>query len=220
VSRVTVQRAFDACLALIGLSLALPLAALIAAAILAETGLPVIYRQRRVGVRGRGFTSFKFRSMRRDAEAGTGPIQASSGDGRITRVGRIIRGMALDELPQLANILRGDMSFVGPRALRPIEIEAADAVPRSIRSYPGFEERCRVRPGLTGMAQLLLPRDASRGSKFRHDIWYVRNRSLRLDLLLLQLSLLVTVRRRWESSSRKLRQLEMLDRMVAATAEG
>jgi lipopolysaccharide/colanic/teichoic acid biosynthesis glycosyltransferase len=219
-SRVTVQRAFDASLALIGLSLTLPLGILIAAAILAENGPPVLYRQRRVGMRGRGFTSFKFRSMRRNAEAGTGPIQSISGDGRITRVGRILRGMALDELPQLANILRGDMSFVGPRALRPIEIEAADAVPRSIRSYPGFEERCRVRPGLTGIAQLLLPRDASRGSKFRHDIWYVRNRSLRLDLLLLQLSLLVTVRRRWESSSRKLDQLGTLDRRIRTSAGG
>jgi lipopolysaccharide/colanic/teichoic acid biosynthesis glycosyltransferase len=217
---VTVQRAFDASLALIGLSLALPLGILVAAAILAETGLPVIYRQRRVGMRGRSFTSFKFRSMRRDAEAGTGPIQSSNGDGRITRVGRIIRGMALDELPQLANILRGDMGFVGPRALRPIEIEAADVVPRSIRSYPGFEERCRVRPGLTGIAQLLLPRDASRGSKFQHDIWYVHHRSLCLDLLLLRLSLLVTVRRRWESSSRKLDQLGTLERRITACAEG
>jgi lipopolysaccharide/colanic/teichoic acid biosynthesis glycosyltransferase len=195
------KRGCDVLLALAGCALCLPLALLAAAAILADTGFPLLYRQERVGRHGRPFTSLKLRSMRVDAEAGTGPIQAAVSDGRVTRVGRLLRGLALDELPQLANILKGDMSVVGPRALRPVEAEALDGRPRLLRDYEGFEERCSVRPGLTGVAQLLLPRDAPRPAKFSCDVWYVRNRSLRLDLSLLAASLLVTFRARWETSS-------------------
>ncbi len=198
-----VKRACDVIFALAGCIVFLPLGLLAAAAILADTGLPLLYRQERVGWRGRPFTSLKFRSMRVDAEAGTGPIQASAADGRVTRVGRLLRGLALDELPQLANILKGDMSVVGPRALRPVEVEASEGRPRHMSDYEGFEERCRVRPGLTGVAQLLLPRDAPRHAKFACDVWYVRNRTLRLDLALLTASLLVTARARWETSSGK-----------------
>ncbi len=190
------KRACDVLLALAGCALCLPLGLLAAAAILADTGLPLFYRQERVGRHGRLFTSLKFRSMRVDAEAGTGPIQAAA-DGRVTRVGRLLRGLALDELPQLANILKGDMSVVGPRALRPVEVEASDGEPRHMSDYAGFEERCLVRPGLTGVAQLLLPRDAPRHAKFACDVWYVRNRTLGLDLALLTASLLVTARARW-----------------------
>jgi lipopolysaccharide/colanic/teichoic acid biosynthesis glycosyltransferase len=113
------KRFFDSALALTGLTLSAPLWLLFAAAIKLEDGGPVFYAQDRVGKGGRAFRALKFRSMRQDAEAATGPLQARHGDTRITRAGRVMRATAMDELPQLWNILRGDMSFVGPRALRP-----------------------------------------------------------------------------------------------------
>jgi lipopolysaccharide/colanic/teichoic acid biosynthesis glycosyltransferase len=195
------KRACDLLLALAACAFCLPLGLLTAAAILVDTGFPVLYRQERVGKDGRPFMSLKFRSMRVDAEKGTGPVQAAAADGRVTRVGRLLRGLALDELPQLANILKGDMSVVGPRALRPVEAETVDGLPRPMRDYPEFDERCSVRPGLTGVAQLLLPRDAPRAVKFAWDVWYVRHGTLRLDISLLAASLLVTVRARWETSA-------------------
>ena len=194
------KRACDVLLAVTGCAFCIPLALCAAAAVFADTGLPIFYRQERVGRRGRSFTSLKLRSMRVDAEAVTGPIQASAADSRVTRVGRLLRGLALDELPQLVNILKGDMSVVGPRALRPVEAEAAEGMQRHLKDYAGFEERCSVRPGLTGVAQLLLPRDAPRSEKFAYDLWYVRHRTLRLDLSLFTASLLVTTRARWESA--------------------
>lgn len=197
------KRLLDIILALGGIAAAAPLALCAMAAIVLDTGLPVLFRQERAGARGRTFASMKFRSMRADAEAGTGPIQAAAADSRVTRVGRLLRGLALDELPQLANILKGDMSVVGPRALRPVEIEAVDGRPRSLWEYDGFEERSTVRPGLTGVAQLLLPRDAPRALKFSYDVWYVRHRTLRLDFELLIASTLVTVRAGWEEPSGK-----------------
>src|SRR5262249_9989105 len=117
------KRAFDASLAFVGLILSAPLWGLFAALVKMEDGGPVFFRQDRVGLGGRTFDALKFRSMRPDAEALTGAIQASEGDPRVTRIGRFMRATAMDELPQLWNILRGDMSFVGPRALRPGRIE-------------------------------------------------------------------------------------------------
>jgi lipopolysaccharide/colanic/teichoic acid biosynthesis glycosyltransferase len=198
-----VKRACDILLALGGLTVCLPLGLLAAAAILMDTGLPVLYRQERVGRHGRTFMSLKFRSMRADAEKGTGPIQASASDHRVTRIGRFLRVIALDELPQLANILKGDMSVVGPRALRPLEADAIDGQMRHLRDIPGFAERCTVRPGLTGVAQLLLPRDAPRSAKLTYDVWYVRHCTFPLDLSLFAASLVVTIRARWESATGK-----------------
>src|SRR4030095_8905267 len=117
------KRGFDAALAAVGLLLSAPLWAIFAIAIKLEDGGPVFFRQARVGLNGRVFDALKFRSMRPDAEAMTGAVQATEHDPRVTRVGRWVRVPARDELPQLWNILRGDMSFVGPRALRPGEIE-------------------------------------------------------------------------------------------------
>src|SRR5689334_25157577 len=118
------KRAFDASLAAVGLVLSAPLWAIFAAAIKLGDGGPIFFRQDRVGLHGRVFEALKFRSMRPDAEALTGAVQATEHDPRVTRIGRWMRVTAMDELPQLWNILRGDMSFVGPRALRPGEIEA------------------------------------------------------------------------------------------------
>ena len=217
--RGVLKRACDVLLALAGCAFCLPLGVLAAAAVVADTGFPVFYRQERVGKNGRLFMSLKFRSMRVDAEKGTGPIQASAEDGRVTRVGRFLRGLAIDELPQLVNILVGDMSVVGPRALRPVEVEAVDGFPRHMRDYPEFDERCAVRPGLTGVAQLLLARDAPRSVKFAWDVWYVRHGSLGLDVSLFAASLLVTVRARWETTAGR-PVLSVLRTRVARSKDG
>ena len=198
------KRAFDAALAAAGLVASAPLWAIFAAAIKLEDGGPVFFTQDRVGLGGRTFDALKFRSMRPDAEALTGALQATENDPRITRVGRFMRATAMDELPQLWNILRGDMSFVGPRALRPGEIEAgSDGRLTRLEDVPGFEHRIKVRPGLTGLAQVYAPRDVPRRQKFRYDRLYVNRRSWRLDLQLLLLSFWISVLGTWEVRGRK-----------------
>jgi lipopolysaccharide/colanic/teichoic acid biosynthesis glycosyltransferase len=198
------KRAFDATLAGTGLILSAPLWAIFAAAIRLEDGGPVFFAQDRVGLNGRTFDALKFRSMRPDAEAQTGAIQATENDPRVTRVGRFMRATAMDELPQLWNILRGDMSFVGPRALRPGEIEAgADGRLVKLEDVPGFEQRIQVRPGLTGIAQIYAPRDVPRRHKFRYDRLYVRQRSWTLDVRLILLSFWISVLGTWEVRGRK-----------------
>jgi len=199
-----VKRAFDIVLSGAGLLLSSPLWAVIAIAITMEDGGQVFFVQERVGRFGRAFRALKFRSMRADAEARTGAIQAIEDDPRVTRVGRILRATAMDELPQLWNILRGDMSFVGPRALRPGEIEA-EAGGRLVRleDVPGFEHRIAVRPGLTGLAQVYAPRDLPRRQKFRYDKVYVNNRSWVLDLRLILLSFWISFLGTWEARGRK-----------------
>ena len=198
------KRAFDATLAGAGLILSAPLWAIFAAAIRIEDGGPVFYRQSRVGLGGRTFDALKFRSMRPDAERATGAVQATEDDPRVTRVGRLMRATAMDELPQLVNILRGDMSFVGPRALRPGEIETnSNGRLERLEDIPGFEHRTRVRPGLTGLAQVYAPRDVRRRQKFRYDRLYVERRSWCLDLRLILLSFWISVLGRWEVRGRK-----------------
>src|SRR5262249_4033706 len=135
------------------------------------------------------------RSMVPDAEARTGPIQARTGDPRTTHLGRVLRATAMDELPQLWNILVGDMSFVGPRPLRPGEVDARGTgtlVP--LREFPGYDERHRIRPGLTGLTQVYAPRDISRTSKFRLDRLYLKRAGFWLDLKLIALSFWITGR--------------------------
>jgi len=198
-----VKRSFDAMLASIGLAISFPVWCVIALAIKLEDGGPIFYTQERVGRDGRVFHAFKFRSMHHDAERATGPLQARHGDGRVTRVGRVMRATAMDELPQLWNILRGDMSFVGPRALRPGEIELEGGAPVPLEAVPGYADRIVVRPGLTGVAQVYAPRDISRRSKFRYDRLYIRRRSLALDMRLILLSFWISFRGTWESRDRK-----------------
>jgi lipopolysaccharide/colanic/teichoic acid biosynthesis glycosyltransferase len=184
--------------------LSAPLWPIIAAAIKIDSPGPVFYRQPRVGEGGRHFSVLKFRSMIADAERHLGPVPAGQNDARVTRVGRVLRATAMDELPQLVSIFRGDMSFVGPRALRPEEIDVDScgiAVPLS--GIPGFAERCVVPPGLTGIAQIYAPRDVSRRQKFRFDLLYIRRRSLWLDLRLILLSFWITARGTWEARGKK-----------------
>ena len=198
------KRAFDAALAGTGLILSSPLWLVFAALIKLEDGGPVFFAQDRVGLGGRRFDALKFRSMRPDAEALTGAIQASAHDPRVTRIGRFMRATAMDELPQLWNILRGDMSFVGPRALRPGEIEATgDGGFEALEDVPGYEERHSIRPGLTGIAQIYAPRDIKRRNKFRYDRIYIRQPSFWLDVRLIALSFWITFRGRWEHRGEK-----------------
>ena len=146
----------------------------------------------------------KFRSMIRDAEKDTGPVQAVENDPRITRIGKLLRATAMDELPQLVNILKGDMSFVGPRSLRPKEKEVhGNPDETNIEDVPGYEERLAVRPGLTGVAQVYLPTDALRKEKFRYDLDYIKNQSFLFDLKLIILSFWITFRGKWQSREKK-----------------
>jgi lipopolysaccharide/colanic/teichoic acid biosynthesis glycosyltransferase len=202
---VTAKRLFDVFLSGLGLVVSSPLWLVIAAAVKIGSPGPVFYSQARMGRGGRTFRALKFRSMVDHAEQGTGPLQATEDDPRVTAVGRIMRATALDELPQLWNILRGDMSFVGPRALRPEEIEVnASGQLVSLTAVPGFEERSRVQPGLTGVAQIYAPRDITRRQKFRFDRLYVKRQSLSLDVRLILLSFRITLLGRWEARGRKL----------------
>jgi lipopolysaccharide/colanic/teichoic acid biosynthesis glycosyltransferase len=198
-----IKRVFDAALAGSGLVLSSPLWLLFAAAIKLEDGGPVFYTQPRVGLDGQIFRALKFRSMRPDAEAGIGAVQATADDPRVTRVGRVLRATAMDELPQLWNIFCGDMSFVGPRALRPGEVETAGAALIRIEEIPGYAARIAVRPGLTGIAQIYASRDVPRRQKFRYDRLYVRRCSMWLDLRLILLSFWISFLGTWESRGRK-----------------
>jgi lipopolysaccharide/colanic/teichoic acid biosynthesis glycosyltransferase len=198
------KRGLDVTMSGAGLLVSAPLWVVIAVAIKTGSTGPVFFAQPRVGEHGRIFNTLKFRSMIADAERGVGPVQAAEHDPRVTRVGRVLRGTAMDELPQLWNIFRGDMSFVGPRALRPDELETkgtGDVVP--LDQVPGFSERSSVRPGLTGLAQIYAPRDVLRRHKFRYDRVYIRRQSFALDVWLIALSFWITARGTWEARDRK-----------------
>jgi len=164
-----------------------------------EDRCPIFYRQRRFGKGGKEFTVLKFRTMINDADK-NGPSWTMEGDPRVTRVGRILRRTALDELPSLLSILRGDMSFVGPRALA---IEEQKFLEEKI---PGFEKRLSARPGLTGLSQVYNRKDESH-RKLRYDIKYIKNMNLWLDLKLMFLSLWNTIIARWDKRSGKGKQL-------------
>jgi lipopolysaccharide/colanic/teichoic acid biosynthesis glycosyltransferase len=197
------KRAFDVALSGAGLAVSAPLWLLIAAAIKIEDGGPVLFVQDRVGMAGTTFRALKFRSMVPHASS-LRPNQAAEDDPRITRVGRLLRSTAMDELPQLYNIFRGDMSFVGPRPLMPGEIEvrgSGDLV--RLDSIPGYAARHSVRPGLTGLSQVYAPRDTPRARKFRLDAIYVRNATFCLDVFLVAVSFWITFRGRWEARVRK-----------------
>lgn len=199
-----IKRALDIVLAGTGLLFSSPLWSLIALSIKLEDRGPIFYRQDRVGKDGKVFQAVKFRSMVPDAEAVVGPVQSGDDDPRVTRVGRVLRDTALDELPQLWNILIGQMSFVGPRALRPGEIEAngrGECVP--LEAIPGYAERHAVVPGLTGLAQIYAPRDIPRLQKFRYDVLYIRRRTFCLDLRLIAVSFWISLRGRWEHRAQK-----------------
>lgn len=182
-----IKRISDVVFSLALLVLTLPLMVFTALLIKLDSRGPVFYRQERVGLHGKTFTLFKFRSMRVDAEDGGRPRWASQKDPRVTRVGGFIRSTRIDELPQLLNVLHGEMSFIGPRPERPAFVEQLAEL------IPFYHERSYVKPGITGWAQVNFPYGASvedARQKQSYDLYYVKNRSLFLDLLIL----LATVR--------------------------
>jgi len=206
--KIVLKRAFDIFLSFIGLVLSSPLWLIFSLIIWLEDRGPIFYYQERVGKEGKIFKGVKFRSMIPDAEKDCGPLQAKENDPRITWVGKFLRAAAMDELPQLLNILKGDMSFVGPRALRPAEIEVRKSPKNNpgneIESFPNFKLRSSVRPGLTGIAQIYAPRDITRRNKFRYDILYIKKQSLWLDIKLIFLSFWITLKRKWEVRDSKI----------------
>ena len=198
------KRLLDVTLSGVGLLVSSPLWATLAVIVKASDGGPVFFSQERVGEGGRVFRAWKFRSMIPDAEKHVGAVQATENDPRVTPIGRIMRATAMDELPQLWNILVADMSFVGPRALRPGEIEVlGNGSLEALEDVPGYEDRCRVRPGLTGIAQVYAPRDITRRNKFRYDRLYLSRQSLWLDVRLIAVSFWITFRGRWETRQEK-----------------
>lgn len=199
------KRPLDLMLSTLMLLASAPVSLLIAIAIKLEDGGPVFYRQERWGRNGRKFSVLKFRTMIPDADRKFGLTHARVNDSRITRIGRILRAKGLDELPQIANILRGEMSFVGPRALAVGEIlhdEAGNRV--AYEELPGFLDRLSVRPGLTSFATIFIPKDSPVRRKFRYDLYYIQNQSFLLDLRLITLSFWISFRGRWESRQDKI----------------
>ncbi len=177
-----VKAAADGLLAALMLVPAVPLVLACAALVRLTSRGPAIYTQQRVGRGGRAFTLYKIRTMRHDCERLTGPQWCARGDARITAVGRALRKLHLDELPQLVNVLRGDMSLVGPRPERP------EIVKKLRAAIVGYDRRHAVRPGITGFAQVHLPPDTcvrSVRNKLVYDLFYVRRRSARMELFVL-----------------------------------
>jgi sugar transferase (PEP-CTERM system associated) len=180
-SLMLIRRLVSISASLACLLILLPLLPLIALAIKLSSAGPVFYGQRRAGCNGAVFTCYKLRTMREDAESSTGPTWAGNDDPRITRVGHWLRRTRLDEVPQLWNVLRGDMGFVGPRPERPEFVEWLG------REIPYYQLRHIIRPGLTGWAQINYPYGASAEEskeKLRYDLYYIKNMSLALDLFI------------------------------------
>jgi sugar transferase (PEP-CTERM system associated) len=180
--RTAIKRLFDVVASSILLIITLPVMIVTALCILLEDGRPVLYRQERVGKGGKTFMVAKFRSMRNDAEKEGKPQWALTNDPRVTRVGRIIRKLRIDELPQIFNVLNGDMSFVGPRPERPYFVN------QLISEVPYYNVRHSVIPGITGWAQVRYRYGASVEDaieKLQYDLYYVKNHSLFLDVIIL-----------------------------------
>ncbi len=181
-ARTMTKRLFDIVCATLLIVLALPVMLAAGILILIESGGPILYRQERVGLNGRLFNVVKFRSMQTDAEKDGKPRWASATDDRVTRVGRVLRKARIDELPQLFNVLKGDMSLVGPRPERPYFVD------KLTQEIPYYAVRQSVKPGVTGWAQVRYHYGASvkdSGEKLQYDLYYVKNHSLFLDLVVL-----------------------------------
>jgi len=186
------KRVIDVVLSVGLLLFTAPLMAIIALAVKFESPGPAIFSQERIGFRGRRFMVHKFRSMRQDAELHTGPTWAKVNDDRVTRVGAFLRKCRLDELPQMWNVLCGEMSFIGPRPERPYFVDLLKA------KIPYFDLRHYVKPGITGWAQVMYPYGASVEDAYRkleYDLYYTKNISLTLDLLILLKTIGVVVKR-------------------------
>jgi exopolysaccharide biosynthesis polyprenyl glycosylphosphotransferase len=183
---LTVRRCFDIVLAIIGLIMSTPLIILFSFLIRLDTKGSVFYRQERVGMHGKYFQLLKLRTMEMDAEK-EGPRWAGTNDPRVTRMGRFLRRTRMDEIPQLINVLKGDMSMIGPRPERPIFTDLFN------EKTPGFTKRLAIKPGLTGWAQVNGGYEMSPEEKLAYDLDYIRNRSYILDIKILFLTVKVLV---------------------------
>jgi len=198
------KRPLDIALSLLMLLLSSPISILVAIIIKLEDRGPVFYRQQRWGRFGKRFSVLKFRTMIADADKRFGLQQAVENDQRITRVGQLLRATGLDELPQIINILRGEMSFVGPRALAVGELIYDETGKRlDYEQVRGFIERLAARPGLTSLATIYIPKDSPAHRKFRYDTLYIRKQSFLLDVRLIALSFWISFRGRWETRQNK-----------------
>jgi lipopolysaccharide/colanic/teichoic acid biosynthesis glycosyltransferase len=189
-----IKRTLDLTLASLGIIVSLPLWLVCAAIIWIQDRGPVFYVQERIGKDSASFNLIKFRTMKLDTKT-------------IPRMSAWLRVSALDELPQLINIIKGEMSFVGPRPLVREEMD-------SVQDTPLLKERLRAQPGLTGVAQLLLPKNATVKEKFLYDTWYLNHCSLLLDLKLILISYVITILGRWEMDTKKLAILYALEEEV------
>ena len=198
------KRPFDIVFSLFCIMVTLPISALIILAIELERWGPVLFSSERVGKDNKLFELLQFRSMKYSEKINGAYVQIKENDVRLTRTGEILRATALDTIPQLLNIFKGEMSFVGPRPLLPQEIDENGKIIKVLSQVQGFKERIKVLPGLTGISQVLLPRDTSLENKFRYDIWYIENSSFILDLKIILLSILISINSRWESKMTKL----------------
>jgi len=198
------KRPLDIVLSTCMMIMSLPVSLAISVFIRLEDGGPVFYRQERWGRGGTRFGAYKFRTMVPTSDQDFGLKQAEENDPRITRVGRILRAMGMDELPQLINIFQGEMSFVGPRSLAIGEI-VKDEKGRVVKyeDMHGFRERLSVRPGLTGLATIYVRKDVPPRQKFRYDLIYIRKQSFWLDLRLIILSFWISFRGKWETRGQK-----------------
>jgi lipopolysaccharide/colanic/teichoic acid biosynthesis glycosyltransferase len=187
-----VKRIFDIGLSIFGVLLFAPLGILLGVIILLYDGWPIFYCQNRVGKKKQIFKAVKFRSMKKDAEKQTGPVLAKENDPRITPIGKLMRVTAMDELPQLINILMGDMSFVGPRPERP------EMVAQFSKEFSDYDNRHKVRPGLTGIAQVFGSYDSLANKKLKYDLLYIKKQSFCLDIYLIWLSVWITICGHWD----------------------
>lgn len=198
------KRSLDGILSLFMLSLSAPIFLVTAVAIKLEDGGPIFYGQERWGKGGTRFRAYKFRTMIPNSDDIFGITQAYENDPRVTFVGRILRATGLDELPQVLNILLGQMSFVGPRALAIGEVLYDENGQRvNYEEIPDFWRRLSVRPGLTGIATIYRAKDIPPRKKFRYDLLYIRKQSVGLDLKLILLSFWISLRGRWEKRGKK-----------------
>ncbi|MEI8349379.1 MAG: sugar transferase [Candidatus Omnitrophota bacterium] len=195
--QLKIKRLFDVVFSITGIIIALPLWILIVFAIILEDGRPIFFTDERVGKDGKIYRHLKFRSMIKHAEKETGPVWSRPEDARVTKLGKILRASAMDESPQLLNILKGDMSVVGPRPERIFFVE------KFIKTVPRYADRHAMRPGLTGLAQVNGKHDTDVEEKLKYDLEYIKKFNFLLDLKLICISFLISLRGGWERFEKK-----------------
>lgn len=191
------KRFFDILLSGIGLLLSFPVWVLSFIAIVMESGSPIFIKQKRVGKDGKIFYVLKFRSMGKNTHNGKAMKNRKDYNAYVTRVGKILRATAMDELPQLLSIFRGHMSFVGPRPFHPA-VEIIGSKYKSLQEVPDFYKRTTMKPGLTGIAQIYADREAKTEHKVKYDLLYIKKQCFTLDVKLILLSFYVSLAGKWE----------------------